>query len=511
MRALNQWLGFWAMNPKDIPSKIDTDGVASIEKALAEMGAVLEIKRDPDLLAKYESDIFEVADHVPLALAFPRSVEDIEHIARIAKAASLTLRPLGAGLSYTGGYLAQGPREILVDLSGMDRVISVSAEDLCASVEPGCTWQTLLDELKALKLRPTLRPPMSGSHSTIGGAVSQGLPGPSDGVVSIDLVTPSGTMIKTGARGYTEGLSDFAQSPGADLTGLLVGDCGQHGIKTRMTLRLEPVPQHRGYCGFVFSDLHAAMDALAAIVTSTHAQFCIGFDPSKMKQARKPDVNEVLNTGWTVLRNAGPLAALQIAMGFLRPAPLGWTIYASCEGNTKGEVEYKLSRIRKLAKSAEAEISPAIARALDQRPFSIRGIAGPAGEAWVPVHGIFPPSKAANVAEKLDDAIEKMKPELESHSVELGVMMLSLGPHILIEPMLMWPGKLAPIALDMLDTKKIRGFVDRQDDSALREFVANTRAELRDLFARNGATFLQRGSYYPAVPRDTSLDGLLDR
>ena len=49
----------------------------------------------------------------------------------------------GGGMSYTGGYLPTRAKTVMLDLSALNRIISISDEDLVITVEAGVTWQQI--------------------------------------------------------------------------------------------------------------------------------------------------------------------------------------------------------------------------------------------------------------------------------------------------------------------------------------------------------------------------------
>ncbi|HNX93473.1 MAG TPA: FAD-linked oxidase C-terminal domain-containing protein, partial [Syntrophomonas sp.] len=88
-------------------------------------------------------------------------------------------------------------------------------------------------------------PPDPGSMSiaTIGGHVGENAGGPhclkygvtANHVMGLEVVLPNGDIIETG--GYVE------DTPGYDLTGLLIGSEGTMGIVTRVIVRISPMPE----------------------------------------------------------------------------------------------------------------------------------------------------------------------------------------------------------------------------------------------------------------------------
>ena len=77
-------------------------------------------------------------DAIPDAVAFPESTEEVSEIVKICAAEACPIVPWGVGTSLEGHALAvQGG--ISLDMTRMDRVLEVHAEDMDAVVQPGIT------------------------------------------------------------------------------------------------------------------------------------------------------------------------------------------------------------------------------------------------------------------------------------------------------------------------------------------------------------------------------------
>src|SRR5579872_3086437 len=182
---------------------------------------------DPAELVLAAADILPDADAVlPAFIVRPRNTDETAKAIRLLAEDGMAVVPRGAGLSYTGGVVPQSPGAV-IDTTAMTDV-TVVADDLYAIVGAGCTWQTLADRLKPFGLRTVVSAPISGSHSTIGGAASQSVTN-SEGFIGVTVVLADGSVLRAGGW-TTPGGVPFLRHYGPDLTGLFLGDCGAFGV-----------------------------------------------------------------------------------------------------------------------------------------------------------------------------------------------------------------------------------------------------------------------------------------
>ncbi len=223
----------------------------------------------------------------PDAVVQPLTAHEVSELVKFANKHLIPLTPRGHASCLSGGPLpVQGG--VVVDLTKMNRKLIIDEEDLVAIVSPGVLTGQIHQaaESKGLMYPPD---PSSSVISTIGGNLAENSGGPrglkygvtKDYVLGLEVVTPSGDIIRTGGR-------TVKNVTGYDLTKLIVGSEGTLGIITEATLRLIPKPLATETMMAVFDDLVACGKAISRILAS-------GIVPAKIELMDQASIQAVEN------------------------------------------------------------------------------------------------------------------------------------------------------------------------------------------------------------------------
>ncbi len=444
------------------------------------------------------ADVFPAPGVVPPEMVLrPRDTAQVAAAVTLLAEHRRAVTPRGGGLSYTGGVTPLAPG-VVIDLKGLDEV-QVFPEDMIAIVGAGCSWQKLAEALKPHGLRPGPVPPISGSHATIGGGASQGISG-SEEMVGLAVVLADGTVVRTGTWS-TPGQQPFARHYGPDLTGLFIGDCGAFGIKTEIVIRLQPPAQKR-FASFGYQSGVAVIEAMVRLERGPGGK-CIAFDKSKGTDATgKIELGDAVKTVAAVASQAGSIGkAFKDVLNMRRTreelAEAPWSLHLTAEGATPAIAEAQLAAMRAVCLEAGGvEMPPSVPQALDARPFSVRGMIGPDGERWVPVHGYLSLSRAAPCFAALEQHVATHAADYARHGIRMSYLLTAHGGRVTMEPMFYWRDALDPLHLAHLTERNRGRFGGFAANPEARDFVRGQRAALRDVMDGFGAAHGQLGRFY---------------
>ena len=239
----------------------------ALEVALAQLAARFgnRFSANASVRAAHAHTLSWTAPQPPDAVVFPNTTEEVAEAVKICAMHKIPIIPYGTGTSLEG-HVNAPLGGLCIDLSHMNAVVAIHAQDLTCTVEPGVTRKKLNENLRDVGLFFPIDP---GADASLGGMAATRASGTNavrygtmkDNVLALEVVLPNGEIIKTGSRAKKS-------SAGYDLTRLFVGSEGTLGLITQITLKLHGIPEaiSAGICPF--PTVRAACEATIATIQS---------------------------------------------------------------------------------------------------------------------------------------------------------------------------------------------------------------------------------------------------
>lgn len=247
----------------------------TLQKIRTIVGAPHYLDGDADKVC-YSYDGTPLHYHLPEAVVFPQSPEQISQLLQLANEEHFAIVPRGAGTGLSGGSVPVADSIVMV-MTKWDKVLEIDTANLTAWVEPGVVTGQFQQMVERHGL---FYPPDPGSLNvcTIGGNVAEnagGLRGLKYGVtknyvLGVEMIMPTGELLRTGGK-------NIKDTAGYNLRDFIVGSEGTLGIFTKILLKLIPKPQKSITITAYFTNLadsgKTVSDIIASHITPSMIEF----------------------------------------------------------------------------------------------------------------------------------------------------------------------------------------------------------------------------------------------
>lgn len=235
------------------------------------------------------------ADRLPVAIAYPKTTEEVSEIAKVCHKYRMPMVPYSGGSSLEANFSAPYGG-MTIDFVYMNKILEIHKDDMDVVVQPSIQWMDLNEQIKETGLFFPVDP---GPSAMIGGMVGTNCSGTNavrygtmkDWVINLTVVLADGRIIKTRRR-------PRKTSAGYNLTGMFVGSEGTLGIVTEATLKLTGIPEETRVGVVAFPTIRDAASTAMQLIRKGIPVQCMEI----MDDVQMDVINRAGGTGrtWTV-------------------------------------------------------------------------------------------------------------------------------------------------------------------------------------------------------------------
>ena len=260
----------------------------------------VRVSVSPSELYCYSSDASQVKG-MPDYVVRPKSTDEVSRIVKLAYENNISITARGAGTGLAGGAVPL-KGGIVLDMSGMNRILEIDIDNIQVVVEPGIIQDDLNNALKPYGF---FFPPNPGSSAmcTIGGMIAYNASGmrcvkygtTRNYIRDLEVVLADGSVIHTGSK-------MLKSAAGYDLTQLIIGSEGTLGIVTKAGLKIAPLPKTRKLVIAAFENAEIAGKAVVKTFSNgVIPSACEILDRVSLQVLKRYDPNLVLPAEGDVL------------------------------------------------------------------------------------------------------------------------------------------------------------------------------------------------------------------
>ncbi|MHA1507468.1 MAG: FAD-binding oxidoreductase [Promethearchaeota archaeon] len=237
------------------------------------------ISQDPKDLKEYSEDLSFKKGKSPLCIVWPSNSQDITKIVKLANDLKYNIIPISSNSKFRhhGDTLPKKDNCIVLNLSRMNKVLSIDRKNRVVMVEPGVSFNQLIPILKKKGLRLLLPLHPTASRSILSTALEREpitIPryhwDSSDPLLCTEVVFGTGDLFRTGTAAGPGTIKQQQKMGQAQVNPMgptqfspfrvLQGAQGSLGVVTWATLKLELVPSTQKIFHFQSENIQDILD-----------------------------------------------------------------------------------------------------------------------------------------------------------------------------------------------------------------------------------------------------------
>ncbi len=404
-----------------------------------------DVITDENKILKLLVDIEEKISCYPFCILVPKTIDQLTYIMQIISFYEIPLLVRGSGISSAGGLSIDSRKYIMIDLRSLNHIEEINQEDMYVTVQAGCSWIKLLNELDSLGFTTTCSGYGDGIEGTVGGSVSDNeiLSGYSNygtlssNLLGMDIVLADGSILETGSSA-ADGRIPFSREFGPDLTGLFIGDSGSLGIKARITLKIIHKKNIKKYFSFVFDRFEDLVLAQSEIskkhINLEHWGVDVFSNAKLFRQViDKPKSNKSKNLFLASLTPRSLVDGVRVS------SQSNYYLNIMIESSTKEEIQKIYSEVVKLCQPYMInEIESNLKNNFDKIPFApLKDEKKHLNSSCV--SSLFPISRALEVSAITDEYFIRHSKTIEQNNLSFSYLTSSFSNMFFIEARIWYP------------------------------------------------------------------------
>ena len=247
--------------------------------SLAKICGSKNITIDPKNLKQYSSDMSFFKGNSPNLIIWPSKTQEVVKILKLANQMEFSIVPVSSSSKFRhhGDTIPRKENCIIMDLTKMDKVLSIDKKNRVVMIEPGVTFEKLIPKLRQSGLRLLLPLYPTGTKSVLTSALEREpimIPryhwDTSDPLLCTEVVFGTGDLFRTGTAAGPGTISQQKKVGQAQVNPMgptqfspyrvIQGAQGSLGIVTWATLKLEFLPSEQKVFHYHSNNIEELLD-----------------------------------------------------------------------------------------------------------------------------------------------------------------------------------------------------------------------------------------------------------
>jgi hypothetical protein len=238
----------------------------------------------PEVLEGYSRDFSLSPPGMPNYVVKPKDAQEVHAIVQFANEHKIPVVPTSSKIHCYGAAI---PRQggIMLDMSRMNKILEIDADNRFVRVEAGVTWGQLIQELRTKGFRMIMPLTPFAERSVLTDNLEREVTTNTDydygePLQSMEVVWPTGEIFRMGSAsvdGFPNSISRGGNpsGPGLDFYRFFQGAQGTMGIVTWAQFKIESLPKIDKVLFAPLDDLKYAIDFLYRILPRRIGQECV--------------------------------------------------------------------------------------------------------------------------------------------------------------------------------------------------------------------------------------------